>query len=179
MPTLHKTKLSGLLVLESAVHKDFRGSFSEAWNARELERLGVPFRVDQVNVSESIKPGTIRGMHWQDPNPQAKIVRCIRGQAMDVAVDVRKGSETYGEWVGIRLTAGDAYALLVPAGFAHGWQALEPFSAIEYLTEGYWEKGAERGVSPLNRMLDIRWPLAPAHVLDRDLSWPALEGLPS
>jgi dTDP-4-dehydrorhamnose 3,5-epimerase len=87
---------------------------------------------------------------------------------------VRPESKTYGDWVAARLEPESGIALYIPEGFAHGWQALEDRSAIEYLVEGYWDRASERGVSPLNRRVDIQWPLKPTDILDRDLSWPAL-----
>jgi dTDP-4-dehydrorhamnose 3,5-epimerase len=169
------TRLGGLYVVEFEPRADSRGAFAEAWNAKAWISAGMPFRVDQVNISSSTHKGTVRGMHWQEaPHGQKKIVRCVKGAAFDVAVDVRPGSPTYGEWAGIELHESGQKALFVPEGFAHGWQALENGSAIEYLTEGFWNKDSERGVSPINRKVSVQWPARVAHVIDRDLSWPAL-----
>lgn len=168
-------RLGGVYVVKFEPRTDFRGAFTEVWNAKAWITAGLPFRVDQVNVSESTHRGTVRGMHWQAaPAGQKKLVRCLNGAVFDAAVDVRPGSPTYGEWVGIELYSDCGKALFIPEGFAHGWQALENMSSIEYLTEGFWNPEAERGVSPLNRKVDLQWPAKVEHIIDRDLSWPAL-----
>jgi dTDP-4-dehydrorhamnose 3,5-epimerase len=169
------SRLAGVYVVRFEPRTDFRGAFTEIWNAKAWITAGIPFRVDQVNVSESTHRGTVRGMHYQAaPFSQKKIVRCVRGAVFDVAVDIRPGSPTYGDWAGIELHDDSNSALYVPEGFAHGWQALEHGSSIEYLTEGFWDRDSERGVSPLNRKVGIQWPGKVEHVIDRDLGWPAL-----
>lgn len=169
------TPLLDLYVVSAEPRSDFRGSFTELWNRRDWETAGIHFQVDQVNVSESLRRGTVRGMHYQEaPAAQKKLVRCLRGEVFDAAVDVRPLSPSYGKWFGLKLSEEETRALYIPHGFAHGWQALVPGSAIEYLVDGLWSREHERGVSPLNRHVDIRWPLKVKHVIDRDLAWPAL-----
>lgn len=111
----HETRLGGVLSLEMQVWKDARGAFSEAYNGREFG-----LKVDQVNFSTSARKGTFRGLHYQDPNPQTKVVFSVRGAALDVVVDVRKGSPTYLENLQFVLTPANGRGVLVPAGFAHG-----------------------------------------------------------
>lgn len=167
------TRIAGVFILHPEVHKDARGFFSEAFNFSKLAEKGLTFRIDQSNVSMSTVAGTVRGMHWQDsPFAQAKIVRCIQGEALDVVVDVRPESPTYGGYIPVWLKADELVSVYVPHGCAHGWQAIKDFSKIEYLVSGPWNKAAERGVRPDDPELGIIWPKPPAHLNPRDLAWP-------
>src|SRR5258706_15781425 len=131
----HKASLDGVLRLDLDVHRDARGSFAEAWNLRDSS-----FKIDQVNFSMSMLKGTFRGLHYQDPNGQTKIVFAVRGSVLDVVVDVRNDSPTYLKHVTFELTPDNGAGVLIPKGFAHGWLSLEDRSQICYLVEGPWSK---------------------------------------
>ena len=122
-----ETPLPGLKVLEPAVFSDSRGYFSESYNDRVMEGLGLNFRPVQDNHSLSVEAGTLRGLHYQiGPRAQAKLVRVVAGAILDVAVDIRKGSPTYGRWAGVILNEANKRQVFVPAGFAHGVCTLGP-----------------------------------------------------
>lgn len=164
---LHKTGLDGVLCLDLDVHRDARGSFAEAWNSRDSS-----FRINQVNFSMSAVKGTFRGLHYQEPNAQTKIVFAVRGSALDVVVDVRKDSPTYLKSVLFLLTPDNGIGVYVPAGFAHGWMSLEDLSQICYLVDGHWSKADEKGLSYNDPALDLRLPEPVLVVAPRDAEWP-------
>jgi len=163
------TEVTGVLLVEHHPMTDERGMFTEFYNSSVFPAL----RVDQVNVSMSLKAGNVRGMHWQAaPHSQAKLVRCTAGEVEDVVVDVEPASSTYLKHVAFRLRAGDGRSVLVPKGCAHGWQALKDGSEITYLVEGLWNRAAECGLRPGDPLVGIRWPLPAAHLNARDTGWP-------
>ena len=130
---LEKTDLDGILVMTPRRFGDHRGFFSESWSARAFAEQGLDYTFVQDNHSLSSQVGTVRGLHYQSPpHAQAKLVRCGRGRIFDVAVDVRSGSETYGQWFGVELSFENGKQLMIPAGFLHGFMTLEPDSEIIY-----------------------------------------------
>ena len=131
-----KTELDGVLILEPKVFGDARGWFMETWSARKFEAAGLNFNFVQDNQSYSAHKGTLRGLHYQTaPFAQAKLVRCTRGKLLDVAVDIREGSETFAKWVAVELTAENKKQLLIPRGFAHGFLTLTDDVEIRIATE--------------------------------------------
>jgi dTDP-4-dehydrorhamnose 3,5-epimerase len=172
---IQKTPIHGLLIIEDEPRSDSRGSFTEIFTTRSFIGADLEFDVKQVNASKSLKAGTVRGMHWQAyPKGQTKLVRCIAGEVLDVIVDVRSHSETYGQNYGVVLAPGDGKSLYIPRGLAHGWQALKDNSEIVYIVAGAaWDQPSERGVSPLDPKLKIAWLIAPPAVCERDASWPS------
>ena len=132
--TIEPTRLAGVVILTPARHGDARGFFSESWNRRTLAAAGLALpEFVQDNHSLSARAGTVRGLHFQSPpHPQGKLVRCGRGALFDVAVDVRRGSPTYGGWVGAELSFANGRQLWVPAGFLHGFQTLQDDTEIVY-----------------------------------------------
>lgn len=171
---VRQTCLAGVFIVELAPRTDDRGTFTETYNGKALLDAGVDLVVDQVNVSRSAKRGTVRGMHWQEsPFGQKKFVRALRGAAYDVIVDVRPGSKTYGEWISVELFPESWRSVFIPQGCAHGWQALEDDSEIEYCTEGLWRKEAERGLSPFDKAVGIKWVTEARNVAPRDRDWPS------
>lgn len=157
--TIQRTGLTGVLILTPPRFGDYRGFFSETYNRRAFLNLGISCEFVQDNHSLSTEPGTIRGLHFQaPPRAQAKLVRCIRGAAFDVAVDIRAGSETYGRWVGVTLSAENRRQLFVPEGFAHGFAALEPDTEIVYKCSDYFAPENERSVMWNDPDLAIEWP---------------------
>jgi len=134
-----ETKLPGVLLLESCRFGDARGFFSESWNRKTMLEHGIDIDFVQDNHSLSAATGTVRGLHFQSPpHAQAKLVRCGRGRMFDVAVDARKGSPTYGQWVGYELSAENGLQLLIPEGFLHGFATREPDTEILYKCSDYY-----------------------------------------
>jgi dTDP-4-dehydrorhamnose 3,5-epimerase len=165
----HQTRVKDLLSLEMQIFRDERGCFGEGFNTREFN-----IRVDQVNFSTSADRGTFRGLHYQDPNPQTKVVFCVRGSALDVVVDLRPESETYLESLQFVLTPESGRGVYVPPGFAHGWMALQDNSQIIYMVEGPWSRADERGVRHDDPAIRLKLPYPARNVAERDRSWPLL-----
>jgi len=169
-------ELPGLLLIEGKLFPDDRGHFMESFRVDDLAKAGLPPFV-QDNLSRS-KKGVLRGLHFQKlPRPQGKLIRCIRGRIYDVAVDVRKGSPTYGEWAGVELSDINNAMLWVPAGFAHGFYTLSDWADVQYKVTDYWAPELDRGLRWNDPAVGIAWPLAGAPiVLKKDAEWPALAG---
>ena len=139
MLDIQPTALLGVLTLTPARHGDPRGFFSESWNRQRMEAAGIDIDFVQDNHSLSAKAGTVRGLHFQSPpHAQAKLVRCGRGALHDVAVDIRKGSPTYGQWIGEELSFENGRQLLIPTGFLHGFVTREPDTEIIYKCSDYY-----------------------------------------
>jgi dTDP-4-dehydrorhamnose 3,5-epimerase len=171
-----ETGIPGLLVIEPQVFADERGHFFEAHSASKFDSLGIEPGVVQINQSSS-KKGVLRGLHFQaPPNDQTKLVRCIRGRLWDVAVDIRRGSPTFGKWFGLELSDENKKMLYVPSGFAHGFYSLTEGCELMYLCgkSGY-AKAAEGGVRFDDPSVNIEWPFdAPPLVNERDRTFPLL-----
>lgn len=173
---VYPSKIDGVVLLEPDPHRDDRGFFCEAFNHSRLAQHGIDFPVEQVNVSMSLRAGTVRGMHYQaDPDGQQKLVRCLSGEILDAVVDLRPGSPTYLKHVTFKLHAGDFKTVYVPLGCAHGYQALKDFSEIQYLVSGPWKREAERGVQPADPRIGVKWLLPVSGLNPRDAAWPLLE----
>lgn len=134
-----KTTLHGVFLLEPARFSDARGFFAESWNRQRMADAGFDIDWVQDNHSLSTETGTVRGLHFQaPPHAQAKLVRCGQGRLFDVAVDIRRGSPTYGKWTGVELSADNGLQLLIPAGFLHGFVTREPGTEIIYKCTDYY-----------------------------------------
>lgn len=160
---------------------DARGFFSETWSQRRYAELGIPGPFVQDNHSLSVRRGTIRGLHLQiTPNVQGKLVRCIRGAIWDVAVDVRRGSPTYGRHAAAILSAENWSQLWIPGGFLHGFCTLEPDTEVIYKVTADYDRGAERGIIWNDPTLALPWPFAGEDVIlsDKDLELPRLADCP-
>ncbi|MDJ0792500.1 MAG: dTDP-4-dehydrorhamnose 3,5-epimerase [Acidimicrobiia bacterium] len=168
------TEVEGCFIVELEPFTDERGYFARAWCADELADAGVEDHIAQVNMSLSRQAGMIRGLHWRpDPHPEAKFVRCIAGRIFDVCVDVRPGSPTYLRWVGVELTPQNRWALAVPAGCAHAYQALEDDSEIIYTASAPFEPGVEIGARWNDPAFGITWPISEGVIVsEKDESWP-------
>lgn len=166
------TALSGVVLITPKRFGDHRGFFSETYNRRAYAELGVHSEFVQDNHSLSVSVGTVRGLHFQaPPEAQAKLVRCGRGAIFDVAVDIRQGSPTYGQWVGHELSAENGAQLYIPEGFAHGFATMEADSEIIYKCSDYYAPEAEGAVRWNDPDIGIDWPLTGAPVLsDKDAS---------
>jgi len=182
MPTeARPTPIAGVLELVGQPFADHRGAFLNAYRIQEPAFADTwgDRPIAQVNLSRTEAVGTVRGLHLQaPPHSEAKLVRCLRGRVMDVAVDLRPGSATYGQWHAVELSPDAANALLIPEGCAHGFQVLDAGSEMLYLHSGAWVPEAETGVRFDDPRLAIPWPLPPIGLSERDLGLPLLESLP-
>jgi dTDP-4-dehydrorhamnose 3,5-epimerase len=173
---IEETGLPGLKVLTPRRFGDDRGFFSESWNRKVLEENGISLDFVQDNHSLSVRAGTVRGLHFQaPPHTQAKLVRCGRGRLFDVAVDVRKGSPTFGKWFGIELSFENGKQLLVPEGFLHGFATREPDSEIIYKCTDYYVPSADGAIRFDDPSIAIDWGLSGPPILsDKDAAAPYL-----
>ena len=154
------TAIPDVLILEPRVFGDDRGFFFESFNQRAFsEATGLNCNFVQDNHSKSAK-NVLRGLHYQIQNPQGKLVRVVRGEVFDVTVDLRKSSKTFGQWVGINLSAENKKQLWVPEGFAHGFVVLSDTAEFLYKTTDYYSPEHERSLLWRDPELDIRWPIA-------------------
>ena len=154
------TTLPEVMLIEPQVFGDERGFFFESWNQRLLdERVGEPLRFVQDNHSRS-RRGVLRGLHYQVKQAQGKLVRVVQGQVFDVAVDLRRSSPRFGQWVGVLLSAEDKRQLWIPPGFAHGFLVLSDTAEFLYKTTDYYAPDAERCLAWDDSQVGIRWPLA-------------------
>jgi dTDP-4-dehydrorhamnose 3,5-epimerase len=165
---IEDTALEGVKILTPARFGDARGFFSESWNARRMAEAGLDITFVQDNHSMSATTGTLRGLHFQSPpHAQGKLVRCGQGALWDVAVDIRRGSPTYGQWVGVELSAENGKQLWIPAGFLHGFVTLHPMTEVIYKCTDYYAPDCDGAV--LWSSLGIGWPLTGDPVLsDKD-----------
>ena len=178
---LRPTRLDGLILLQPTVHGDPRGFFVETYRADELVAHGIDDPWVQDNHSRS-RLGVLRGMHFQIGDGQAKLVRCARGAILDVVVDMRRGSPTFGQWEAVRLDDELSAMLYVPVGFAHGFCVLSEVADVVYKCSSYYEPRLERGFAYDDPDVGIEWPELGLTVSDRDRQAPRLaeiaDGLP-
>jgi dTDP-4-dehydrorhamnose 3,5-epimerase len=154
------TRLDGVLVVEPAVFGDHRGWFMETYNEANFLEAGIKINFVQDNHSFSANKGTLRGLHYQlNPKAQTKLVRCTRGAIYDVAVDIRKGSPTFGKWFGIELTAENKKQLLIPKGFAHGFMTLTKNVEVQYKVDELYAPECDRGIIWNDPEIGIEWPM--------------------
>lgn len=152
------TAIPDLKIIEPTVFGDDRGFFLESWNSGRFTELGLDLDFVQDNHSRSAK-GVLRGLHFQNPNPQGKLVRVVSGRAWDVAVDIRRSSPTFGHWVGVELTAQNKRMFWVPPGFAHGFVSLEDGTDFLYKCTSFYEPANEHSLLWNDPALGIAWPL--------------------
>lgn len=180
---LVETALPGVVLLEPEAYGDERGFFMETWNRRRYEELGLPADFVQDNLSYS-KGGVLRGLHFQNPDPQGKLVSVVLGEVFDVAVDVRVGSPTFGAWTGVTLSAENRRQLYVPEGFAHGFLATREEVLFAYKCTAYYNPQTEQSLLWNDPDIDIGWPVVDPVLSTKDGSAPRLaeilpEKLPS
>jgi dTDP-4-dehydrorhamnose 3,5-epimerase len=169
------TTIADVMIVELEKREDPRGYFARAWCEREFSEHGLP-RFVQTNMSMSRQKGTIRGLHYQlAPHGEAKYMRCIRGGIFDVVVDIRPGSSTFKQWVGIELTAENRKAVFVPEGLPHAYQALTDDAEVIYSTSCVYTPGAERGFRWNDPAFKIDWPVKQTIVSEKDSNWPDWE----
>lgn len=173
--TIAETPLAGCLTATSQVHEDTRGQFFRAFCAHELERVLAGKNIQQINVSLTRRQGTVRGLHYQlPPYTETKIIRCLQGSVFDVAVDLRADSPTFLQYHGEILSAERHNIMVIPDGFAHGFQALEEDCQLLYLHTAIYQPASESGIVYNDPSIAIAWPL-PVHSLsERDKSLPTV-----
>ena len=172
---LRQTALPGVVVADTTPFVDHRGAFARLFCERELAPAIGGRHIVQINHSRTSAAGAVRGLHFQRaPHAEMKLVRCVRGRVFDVAVDIRSGSPTFLRWHGEELSADNARMMIVPEGFAHGYQVLEPESELIYCTTAFYEPAAEGGLSALDPRLSIAWPLPVGDLSAKDAKQPLL-----
>ncbi len=163
---IDQTALEGVLILTPRRFGDHRGFFSESWNRKVMADHGINYDFVQDNHSLSHQAGTIRGLHFQaPPHAQTKLVRCGRGALFDVAVDIRRGSPTYGQWVGVELSADNGRQLLIPAGFLHGFATRLPDTEVIYKCTDYYAPDADGAVRFDDPDIGVQWGVDPAQAV--------------
>jgi dTDP-4-dehydrorhamnose 3,5-epimerase len=168
-------KLDGIIKVELELHEDERGGFARCYCKKEFQNAGLPTNWLQMNISSNLQSGTLRGLHYQTPPAsEAKLVRCSKGAIWDVAVDLRKDSQSFGKWLAIELSDSNHHALYIPAGFAHGFQTLHDDTNLLYMHSELYNPGYEGGINPLDAQLAIPWPLPVTRISERDRELPNL-----
>ena len=176
-----KTAIDGVIIVEPRIFKDARGYFFESFSQREFDAAVGPVSFVQDNESMSTR-GVMRGLHFQRPPfTQAKLVRCVVGAVLDVAVDLRKGSSTYGQHVAVELTADNHRQLFVPRGFAHGFAVLSDVAVFQYKCDNYYAPQADGGISIADTSLGIDWRIDPSQAIlsEKDTRHPLLRDFDS
>ncbi len=171
------TDLPGVLILEPPVFRDDRGAFRETWRRERWAAAGLPERFEQDNLSAS-RPGVLRGLHYQHPNPQGKLVSVLAGAVFDVAVDIRVGSPTFGRWVGVELSAENGRQLWVPPDFAHGFVVTavggDGVALFAYKCTTVYDPTAEGSIRWDDPAIGIAWPVASPSLSPKDAGAPTL-----
>ena len=155
--TFNKTEIDGVYIIEPRVFGDSRGFFMETYNENEFRKNGLDYVFVQDNQSKSHK-GVLRGLHFQKEHPQAKLVRVVEGEVFDVAVDLRKGSKTYGKWVGVVLSEENKKMFMIPRGFAHGFVVLSETAQFVYKCDDFYHPEDEGGIMYNDPDINIKWP---------------------
>jgi len=172
-----ETDLPGALILEPQVFGDTRGFFYESYNQAKFRDAGIDHHFVQSNVSRSAR-GVLRGLHYQWPNPQGKLVSVLDGEVYDVAVDIRRGSPTFGQSIGVMLTASNHRHFWVPEGFAHGFCVVSEFATFTYQCTALYDAKADAGIRWNDAALGIDWPISDPLLSDKDRQTPLLEDAP-
>lgn len=163
------TPLQGLKIIETTTYRDNRGSFTRLFCDQELDSIIGPRKIKQINQSTTLKVGTVRGLHFQyPPDAEMKLVRCTQGCIWDVAVDLRQGSPSFLQWHAEELSHDNMRMMIIPEGFAHGFQALTNDIELLYLHTAHYTSITEGGINPLDPLLEIHWPLKITELSARD-----------
>lgn len=172
---IRETLISGLMIIETESHSDPRGAFFRLYCQEELQKIMGVRQIVQINHSCTRTVGAVRGLHFQyPPHAEMKLIRCIKGKVWDVAVDLRTGSETFLKSHAEELSPSNARMMIIPEGFAHGFQVMEPDSELLYLHTEFYKPEAEGGVAHDEAQLAISWPLTITDMSDRDQKHPPL-----
>jgi dTDP-4-dehydrorhamnose 3,5-epimerase len=170
-----ETKLKGAFIIELDRLNDERGFFAVSWSAKEFNRRGLNSRLVECNISFNTRKGTLRGMHYQKaPHGQTKLVRCTMGSIYDVIIDLRAGSPTFRQWVGVELTANNLRMIYVPTDFAHGFQALEDRTEVFYQMSAPYHQRSGHGFRWDDPTFAIDWPFGITAISETDRSYPLL-----
>lgn len=169
-------KINGVYLVEVKRIEDERGFFGRSFCQKEFQQLGLNTQIVQSNLSHNKKKGTLRGLHMQEkPFEESKLVRCTRGAIFDVAVDMRAGSETFAQWVGVELTEENNKMLYIPEGFAHGYLTLEDDTDVMYHVSQFYTPASERGFRWNDPAFNIQWPIDPVIISEKDRNQPLLQ----
>jgi dTDP-4-dehydrorhamnose 3,5-epimerase len=169
------TALEGVMVIEPTPHRDERGFLARTYCEEEFSMRGLNTRWVQQNQTATQQKGSIRGLHWQaEPLTEIKLVRCLAGRVLDVVVDIRRDSPTFGTWHSEELSSENMRALYIPAGFAHGFQCLEQSCELFYLMSEFYQPDLARGLRYDDPQVGIRWPLTVSNISQRDAALPGL-----
>ena len=170
-----ETALPGVVIIEPQVFGDARGWFMESWSAKKMEDVGIHVAFVQDNHSFSAQKGTLRGLHYQlNPMAQAKLLRASRGAIFDVAVDIRRGSPTYAQWVGVELSAENYRQLFIPRGFAHGFITLTDNVEVQYKADNLYAPDCDGNIRWDDPAIGVAWPLTPTVLSEKDAAAPLL-----
>lgn len=171
-----ETALKGVYVVEPQVFGDGRGWFMESWSKRKLAEAGIDVDFVQDNQSFSAAKGTLRGLHYQlNPMCQAKLLRCTRGEILDVAVDIRRGSPQYAKWVGVHLSAENKKQLFIPRGFAHGFITLTDNVEVMYKADNYYAPECDGNIRWNDPDIGVDWEIEPTNLSAKDKDAPLLK----
>jgi dTDP-4-dehydrorhamnose 3,5-epimerase len=172
-----ETKLPGVLIIEPRAFGDARGFFMETWQQERYEKIGIREKFVQDNLSYSTR-GVLRGLHYQQPNTQGKLVSVVHGEVFDVAVDIRVGSPTFGQWVGVNLSGENHRQLWVPPGFAHGFCVLSDTTYFTYKCTDVYTPSAEGGIIWNDPNIGIEWPMKDIVLSEKDQVYSRLKDIP-
>ena len=173
-----ETRLPGVVVVEPAVYRDDRGYLTEVWNQLRYQHAGLAVPFVQDNLSSS-RRGVLRGLHYQWPAAQGKLVSVLQGEVFDVAVDIRVGSPTFREWVGVNLSSENRHQIYIPEGFAHGFVVLSETALVLYKCTEFYTPSDEASILWNDPALGIDWPISEPILATKDATAPRLADLPS
>lgn len=169
---LKKTRFDGLFIIEIDKFDDERGYLCKFFDKETFAKAGISFNLTQVKYVHTKSKSTIRGMHFQErPFAEDKIVRITKGEVFEVVVDIRKKSKTYGKWFGMKFSSNDKTGMLIPKGFAHGYQTLTDECEVLYLMTGKFSEESNKGYRWDDPYFAIRWPMAPTAIAEKDKAW--------
>jgi dTDP-4-dehydrorhamnose 3,5-epimerase len=171
------TDLPGVVLVEPKVFADPRGFFAETWNHARYEEVGLPGTMVQDNLSSSSR-GVLRGLHFQFPHPQGKLVYVLEGEVLDVAVDIRLGSPTFGRWVGVTLSAANKRQLYIPEGFAHGFCVVSQRALVAYKCTELYRPDCDAGIAWNDPEIGVQWPVTEPILSAKDQASPYLSEIP-
>ena len=176
MIEIEKTPLSGVVIVKNRVFEDERGFFMETYNKQRFENVGLPGTLVQDNHSRSTK-GVVRGLHYQFPQWQGKLVRALSGAIFDVAVDIRPDSPTRGQWFGLELSEENRLQLYIPPGFAHGFATLTDVADVSYKCTSLYKHQDDAGIAWNDPDIGVEWPVSDPIVSDKDVNAPKLSDI--
>ena len=168
-----ETPLAGAFIVDMTPFEDDRGLFARHWCRREFEQRGLPTDICQINFSSNPAKGTLRGIHYQvPPYGESKFIRCVQGAVYDLMIDLRPESSTYGESFGVELSQDNNRSLFVPAQFGHGYLTLENNTSVIYHVSEFFTPDAEAGIRFDDPRFQVKWPIKPVVVSEKDRNWP-------